>query len=208
MLIYVKKSKLVISLVLCWTIFNSFQMVYAEEANVIDQSSYHRLGLISISSGFSGGLIGGELLFYEYIGKQGLSLRIVPFNIYLTLTGYTYQDQATTKISGVTITTSGDTTVGFANYAPIWVRYYFGYSANTSSFFIGLGAVYHVYMTTVLFGDDIVKKSIRPAAEIGYDLGGTFVRASCGLKFFMGSGEKEDKGSIMLFSSLLLNWAS
>lgn len=211
----IKSHKLKISLnfvkaiIVCLIVITSGQLVFAEESdnetqksdNQTQVDSCNRFGLISLSAGFGGGNIGLELLAYEHVGKNRFSIRIVPLNLNVTLKGYSYTETSTQKLSGgITYSVTGDADVWFVNYAPIWIRYYMGGDPEnrTRGFYLGLGAVYHMYEKTPPLGEPEEKNSIQPAIEIGRQLS----NAAFGLRVFKGSGEKEDVASIMAYCGI------
>lgn len=169
----------------------------------------HRITPLAVS--FGGSESGGaEICGYEFIGRNGMAVRVTPLSLY----GFTEDKQVTKTVGGyyssaLSHTSTSYTTtesIGSFYWTPAWFR---AYARNSSAIWPYLGGTlaYHVYdgLSSENDANGDPEMSVRPAVDFGIDFGGRVVRGNIGGKAFFGEGGN-DKTLVLFNLGLSVGW--
>lgn len=180
-------------------------VVQEEKPTVKGPRSINRITPVSVSFGSESA--GVELCGYEFIGRNGLAIRVTPLSLYgfssekkQTYTAYDWYGDPYER-------TSTYTDEGFY-YAPVWMRYYARNLSNGVWPYVGGTLAFHGFDDEgpgSSYSNDEIQTSMRPALDFGIDFGGRTVRGNVGGKAFFGEGG-DDKTLIMFSLGLAIGW--
>ena len=173
------------------------------------RASYHSWGIFSLGLGPDAG-VGAELMYYEYISKSGLALKVSPLNITSKDAESGYETNSFPSYYGSSYSSSYNYPLYTytENYTPLWVRYYFRDPSARVRPLIGVGLSFRESHIEGSYGTRREESGWALGKEVGIDFGGRRVRSFLTAKYF--SGEDIDDTDTLLFINmgLALRWAA